>query len=163
MTEAERKRSRAAIRAMSIEQAEEGVVTLNQRLIEVEAAIAANTQALAAVAAMGPRFSFKGTHILRELRSLSGRKADMEWRRDEYTQRVSGQEHKAAKQSLKKLRTDAGLTQAGLASIVGIDAGTLGRIERGSQKPFPGNAGAIADALSKQLNRLVHPDDLLLE
>jgi DNA-binding XRE family transcriptional regulator len=72
---------------------------------------------------------------------------------------------KAAKQTLKKLRTDAGLTQGGLASKVGIDESTLGRIERGRQKPSPATARAIADALSGtgKLDRPVHPDDLLPE
>jgi DNA-binding XRE family transcriptional regulator len=161
MIEAERTRTRTTIRAMSIEQAEQGISVCKQRLIEVEAEIAAKTQALAAITALGTRHAFKRLPVQKELRTLSGRKAEMEWFRDEYTQRVSEREHKVAKQSLKALRREAGLTQGGLASTVGIDESSLRRIERGRHKPSPGTARAIADALSGKLSRPVHPDDLL--
>jgi DNA-binding XRE family transcriptional regulator len=161
--ETERARTRDEIRAMPIEQVERGVSTCKRNLIAVEAEIAAKTQALASITAMGARHAFKRLSVLGEIESLSSRKADIEWLQGEYTQRVGEREHKAAKQTLKKLRTEAGLTQGGLASTVGIDESSLGRIERGRQKPSPGTARAIADALSGKLSRPVHPADLLPE
>lgn len=113
MTEAERTRTRTTIRAMSIEQAEEGVSVSERNLIKVEALIAAKTQALGSISALDPRRRASMRRALvQELGRLSDHKAETKWFHDQYTQRVSGQEHNG--QERKEPRSSA-MTRANRA------------------------------------------------
>jgi predicted DNA-binding transcriptional regulator AlpA len=133
MTEAERTNAITTIRAMSIEQAEQGVFISKRNLIEVEAEIAAKTQALAAITSLGTRQAFKRLPVLQKLRSLAGRKAEIEWFREEYTQRVNGRERKEprssamtrAKRALDNPDKHPNMTAEEVRAIMGIGRSTV--------------------------------------
>ncbi len=64
---------------------------------------------------------------------------------------------------LMNLRKEKKMSQAELASKVGIHANVLGRYERGDAKPFIEIAAKIAQALEVSLDYLVGNTDILFD
>lgn len=60
--------------------------------------------------------------------------------------------------SLKRLRWEAGLTQAELADRAGLAAVTVGMIETGKRRGRPETAAAIAAALDVETGELLDDD-----
>ena len=57
---------------------------------------------------------------------------------------------------LRKLRKQAGLSQAKLASLIGIEVSALSRYERGAVMPSIGMASRIAKALDISIDKLLN-------
>lgn len=88
-TDAERRsRDRATIQEADEDLARHAVVTCNTRLAEVEAVLAAQTQALALLTAHGETNTQRLSAINQAIWAASERKAELEWFRDEYEQRL---------------------------------------------------------------------------
>jgi len=63
--------------------------------------------------------------------------------------------------NLKRLRTEANVTPAELASAVKLTEQSINRYEKGFTKPRSQHLAAIADFLSVRRNRRIKPDDIL--
>lgn len=59
----------------------------------------------------------------------------------------NGGDHCQTGEDVRRERVRVGLTQVQLANLVGIDPGSISRIERGEFRPRPDTLAAINDAL----------------